>query len=287
MGLLVACGDSVEPSQSSEVPEVLRQEVFGGNLGGAMGVVATGNTCGQSNDFTPDAGCAFNSNAPNVVYTWTAPSTDVYSFSTEGSVLDTVLEVRTYTSLLGCSDDIFDGVTMSQQSRVTGLHLTAGSTVLVAVDGAYTQCGGYRLTISGSCPGGCNSPPAGGCYQSTGTCSNGTCQYAYKAAGASCNDGNACTTGDYCDGAGHCESDVFTTCNSPPNRCYSSFGTCSSQGGCQYAYRCSASEYCYQGTCCPGPYYASSEASQAGGVDRAEGDPSVAPIYACPAVMEM
>ncbi|WP_375770443.1 hypothetical protein NR798_05985 [Archangium gephyra] len=50
----------------------------------------------------------------------------------------------------------------------------------------------------------CNAPPPGPCYQETGTCAKATCTYALKSAGATCDDGNASTTGDTCDASGAC-----------------------------------------------------------------------------------
>ncbi len=261
VGLVAACGEPTQP-RAAEAPKELRQEVFGGDLGRVVGSpVATGTTCGKSNDFTPS--CVY-STAPNVVYTWTAPSTDIYTFSTAGSSFDTVLEVRTYTSSLGCVDDIFDVGNLSQQARVENLSLAAGDTVLVAVDGANSNCGNYRLAITGSCPGGCNSPPPGGCYQSTGTCSNGTCQYALKPAGSSCNDGNQCTIGDFCDSAGHCGSDAVLSCDAPPGSCYLGSGTCHPQWGCQYPSRCRSFEICYQDSYCCVPNFSTAGAGEDG-----------------------
>jgi hypothetical protein len=54
---------------------------------------------------------------------------------------------------------------------------------------------------SGACEGSpnpCDSPPSPAvCYQPTGTCADGSCSYEY-ADGASCDDGNGCTTNDRC-----------------------------------------------------------------------------------------
>jgi hypothetical protein len=49
----------------------------------------------------------------------------------------------------------------------------------------------------------CTSPP-GACYESTGTCTGGDCSYTPKPSSAVCNDADACTTGDHCDGSGNC-----------------------------------------------------------------------------------
>jgi len=280
MSLLAACGPAGLEEPEAQLG-VVHQEVFGGDLGKALGwPLITGDTCGKSNDFTPS--CAF-SNAPNLVYTWTAPSTDVYSFSTEGSLLDTVLDVRTYTASLGCSDD--DEILLTKQASVNNVSLTAGQTVLVVVDGYGTVCGGFRLGIRGSCVGGCNSPPPGGCYEAAGTCNSGTCTYKPKAAGSSCSDANACTGGDTCNGAGQCVAGEPIICDMPPDRCSTSLGTCSPLYGCQYRSRCTATQYCYNGSCCSGTY-----PSRAAGEEQMESSAASheivqgedGNIYACP-----
>ncbi|NPC70084.1 hypothetical protein HPP05_10045 [Corallococcus exiguus] len=77
----------------------------------------------------------------------------------------------------------------------------------------------------------CESPP-GQCYESSGTCSNGTCSYTYKAAGESCDDGDACTLGETCNGTGGCMG-TPVSCNSPPGPCHETAGTCNA-GACAY-----------------------------------------------------
>lgn len=50
----------------------------------------------------------------------------------------------------------------------------------------------------------CDDPP-GPCFEDVGTCNaDGTCSYAARDAGESCEDGDACTVEDTCDGAGTC-----------------------------------------------------------------------------------
>jgi len=244
LGLLSGCGPAFEPAEGSSL-ETVEQETFGGDLGQALGSpVTTNSTCNRSNDFTP--GCA-SSNAPDLSYSWTAPSTGSFTFSTAGSSFDTVLDVRRYNDKvsLGCNDD----ANGTLQSSVT-LSLTAGQTVLVVVDGYGAGCGTFKLNIStvASCPGGCNSPPSQ-CHQSTGTCSNGTCTYAYKSVGSACNDGRSCTANDVCNGSGSCGGS--STCNSPPNRCYAAPGLCSASSTCSYVNLCGSDEVCSGGQCVP------------------------------------
>jgi hypothetical protein len=100
---------------------------------------------------------------------------------------------------------------------------------------------GNACTTVDSCSGGmcvggsdvpCNSPP-GQCYQAAGTCNtgNGSCAYAPLASGATCNDGNACTRTDRCNGTGGCAGTAYS-CNDN-NRCTQD--TCDGAGGCSYA----------------------------------------------------
>ncbi|MBN9685632.1 MULTISPECIES: kelch repeat-containing protein [unclassified Corallococcus] len=97
-------------------------------------------------------------------------------------------------------------------------------------------CTGNDVCSStGTCSGtaiACEAPP-GQCYQSAGTCSDGSCSYAYKAAGAQCDDGDACTLGETCNGAGGCAG-TPVSCSTPPGQCYQAAGTCSG-GTCSYA----------------------------------------------------
>jgi hypothetical protein len=82
---------------------------------------------------------------PEKSYSYTAPTTGTYVFSTAGSVGDTVLHVHSGTCTgpeLACNDD-FGGV----QSQVT-VPLTAGQTVVVFAD-RFSSGGTFTLTITG------------------------------------------------------------------------------------------------------------------------------------------
>ncbi len=117
---------------------------------------------------------------------------------------------------------------------------------------------------SGTCGGTpmvCNSPPSQ-CHEATGSCSGGSCSYAPKPTGSACNDGNACTWGDYCD-SGSCVPDIIVAC--PGGTCVN--GTCQCSGGKTYCggsctdtnsdrlncggcgIRCASGYYCAFGDC--------------------------------------
>ena len=146
-----------EPTDGEEGDGFDEPRTYAGWLGSSLGTaVASGTTVGQTNEFTPT--CAGSSTAPDVSFTWTAPNNAWYTFSTAGSKFNTVLHVRSFTDstqTLGCNNN-FGG---TAQSSVT-LALTAGTTVVLVVDGAQSKAGNYKLDIGESlCETACNTPP--------------------------------------------------------------------------------------------------------------------------------
>jgi hypothetical protein len=109
------------------------------------------------------------------------------------------------------------------------------------------------------CPGGCDAPsglcvgdpcigvacdqPPSSCHLAQGTCAAGVCNYPLKPAGASCDDGNACTGADQCSAAGACAGAPLL-CNNPPLsvcedaasvRVFAAAGVCdAASGDCSY-----------------------------------------------------
>ncbi|MBX7116613.1 MAG: hypothetical protein K1X64_19970 [Myxococcaceae bacterium] len=78
--------------------------------------------------------------------------------------------------------------------------------------------GGMTGTGGGQNCGPCNTPPSA-CHALTGTCVNGSCEYAFIT-GATCDDQNPCTITDTCDNGG-C-SGTPKICDTPPtNVCLS------------------------------------------------------------------
>jgi hypothetical protein len=154
----------------------ITQESFGGDLGNVVGTfIASNTTVGGTNQHQPT--CA-TSTAPDMSYSWTAPSTGSFTFTTTptpptGS-FDTILQVRDFTSgaSLGCNDDSA-GTALS----TVAVNLTIGQTVRIVVDGFASGSGPFRLSILG----------AGG---ATGR--NYACGYALP--GFGCNNGKASTS---------------------------------------------------------------------------------------------
>jgi hypothetical protein len=140
-------GACTDPGLDDELASV-EQLSFIGDLGVAFGSpVATSSTGGLSNDYQPS--CIGNSAAPDAAYTWTAPSTGTYVFSTAGSAFDTILEIRAYntSASLGCNDDS-NGTLQS----MVAVSLSAGDTVIAVIDGFGTSNGFFHLNINSGMP---------------------------------------------------------------------------------------------------------------------------------------
>jgi hypothetical protein len=169
------CGDGVDDNCNGMTDEGCTSG--GGcpenDLGSAVrDRAATGSTVGRSNNLTP-AMCATGSTAPETTFRWTAPSSGMFTFTTEGSDYDTVLYARrgSCTSTdIACNDD-----TVGTTSSVT-LAMGAGEAVILVVDGYEGNAGNFVLNIrrSGGCVPNCAGRVCGddGCG---GTCLPGTC----------------------------------------------------------------------------------------------------------------
>ena len=114
----------------------------------------TGTTCGAGDDLH-GASCGAGAWGEDASWRWAPPSSGVYTFSTAGSALDTVLTVHDAADCdveLACSDDVARGITSSEVS----MSLDAGQEVLITVDGyglpGTTSCGDYTLTVRAGCP---------------------------------------------------------------------------------------------------------------------------------------
>jgi hypothetical protein len=149
---LIGVASCAEPPPA-DLGEVEQLTLIGG-LGDVLGSsVATGTTVGRSNDFAP--ACISNSNAPDASYSWTAPWTGSFVFTTSGSAFDTVLDVRSGSNTsvsLGCNDDSNGTL----QSTVI-VSLAAGQAVRIVIDGFGGAKGTYRLGITS----GTVIPPSG------------------------------------------------------------------------------------------------------------------------------
>ncbi|HWB80367.1 MAG TPA: hypothetical protein VG755_35625, partial [Nannocystaceae bacterium] len=127
------------------------------DLGNTVPQTVFGDTTGELDKLDPSCDYAGPPpfNAPDVAYSFTAPEDGEYVFDTNGSVLDTVLTVLDGAACnapeVACSDNF-----QFFQTSALSVALSAGETITVAVDGAFSQFGSFQLNVSqlgdGVCP---------------------------------------------------------------------------------------------------------------------------------------
>ncbi|MEP7123448.1 MAG: PKD domain-containing protein [Byssovorax sp.] len=113
------------------------------DLGSTVPQSVTGSTVGQPAAHTAPCVPA-NSNAPESIFEFTAPSDGTFTFSTVGSTFDTILYIQDGTcggAPLACNDDF---TALQSQVQVT---LTSGQTVVVIVDGYGSASGAFTLSV--------------------------------------------------------------------------------------------------------------------------------------------
>lgn len=112
--------------------------------------VDSGTTAGRVNNYNPLVACG-TSNAPDVIYSFTPPTSTFYILQTIGSSYDTYLYINRAgacpgTQQVACDDDGGPGV--SSQIIV---RLYSFETYYIVVDGFSTASGAYQLAIMDSC----------------------------------------------------------------------------------------------------------------------------------------
>jgi len=165
MVFLLAAGN-VAPSAAdlgaTPVPFVAPQPVRAGCAGetvsdpipiAALPFTAIGSTCGCENDL--QAPCLGYRGSPEVVYAYTPLVDACVRVDLCASWFDTVLYVYedTTASAVACNDE-----SCGSQSYVPELHVTAGHTYFVVVDGG-GMCGDYTLVVEACRPCAPDCPP--------------------------------------------------------------------------------------------------------------------------------
>ena len=118
-----------------------------------------------------------------------------------------------------------------------------------------TPCNEDCLSCDTDCS--CSTPPDQ-CHVTVGSCTGGTCIYALRSPGSTCNDNDLCTTADQCNASGVCAG-TSITCVAPPDQCHSAAGACIG-GVCTYPLKspgstcndgdaCTYDDTCSNGTC--------------------------------------
>lgn len=115
------------------------------DLGSTAPQTVTGTTADLADVLAP--GCGY-SGGPEATYRFTAPADGVYTFDTEGSAFDTILDVRDGSCTgpsLRCNDNV--GPSAERNHSRVSLLLTAGQAVVVSVD-SHSASGEYTLNIT-------------------------------------------------------------------------------------------------------------------------------------------
>lgn len=114
------------------------------DIGSSVGSpVLYSDTCGAFDEHTPTCGYSQSSDHS---YRWTAPATGGYSFTTEGSSFDTILQLYDADGInpIACNDDSNGSTSSSVQAE-----LSAGQSIVIAVEGAGAACGPFQLHVKG------------------------------------------------------------------------------------------------------------------------------------------
>jgi hypothetical protein len=115
------------------------------DIGSVVGnSVDMGTTVGAGHDLT---GSCAPGRAPDIALSWTAPRSGRYRFDTAGSTFNTALYLQAGTCggrELICNDNVS---ATNPTSRVVR-NLTAGTTVVIVIDGVFGSAGNYRLNIT-------------------------------------------------------------------------------------------------------------------------------------------
>jgi hypothetical protein len=142
----------------------------------ALPFTDSGATCDNRNDITPS--CGSYSVAPDVVYVFTPAGDACVGIDLCDSGYDTILEIQDgIGNPVACNDD-YCGL----QSEIDRIHMYAGHTYYIIVDGYGSDCGSYVLTMSSftpccywPCPAGMMSEGEPECHDDYVDIYNGGC----------------------------------------------------------------------------------------------------------------
>jgi hypothetical protein len=124
--------------------------IFDATVIGSLPFSDTGTTAGYFNDY--DEVCPFSgSTSADVVYVYSAGSTEAVDIDLCGSLYDTKLYVYdSGLALVACNDDFYSGAPCGTYvSKLENVLFNAGETYYIVIDGYGGDFGDYILAISG------------------------------------------------------------------------------------------------------------------------------------------
>jgi len=104
--------------------------------------------------------------------------------------------------------------TASSASAATTSTATQAGTTVADATAAETTDTAAETTAGVECPAPCDAPP-GPCFLLVGACERGACVYEPAPKDTPCEDQDACTSGEACDGAGLCGGGAVMDCARP------------------------------------------------------------------------
>ena len=147
------------------------------DLGSALGSpVVSGSTIGMDDFYEPS--CKWFGEAPEVTYLWEAPESGFYEFT---------LDNATFTPMLFLLESDCEGeeVACIESDDNLERYVEAGESLVIGVEGQYSQVGDFELNIELTCAPDCEGRNCGddGCGGTCGECSafescseNGVCE---------------------------------------------------------------------------------------------------------------
>jgi hypothetical protein len=151
----ISLDKATPPNESGWVSRVFNTTSVSNNsftkpyiLNGASGVISGGNT--GANKETGEAAHAGNAGGKSIWYSWTPATSGTATFTTAGSLFDTVMGVYTgttvaATTVVGANDDELTGTILT--SKVV-IPVVAGTNYRIAIDGYSGVAGDVVLTWS-------------------------------------------------------------------------------------------------------------------------------------------
>jgi hypothetical protein len=253
------CGATTEACTTPPGPCFVSQGVCGGAAGCTYAPLDAGTVCSDGNPCTTNDSC--DSTGVCTGATITCASSPGQCFAAMGlcNPIDGGCSYQVNTGT-DCNDGV--SCTKDDTCRVDGrcagtaFSCTSPPSACSSSPGACLLDGGCQypdLPVGSTCDDGnrcttndrcsatqscdavavsCDVPP-GPCF-GNGSCNvDAGCQYS-PTPGATCSDGNVCTTSESCLNDGGCGGGTPLACSTPPSSCFGASGTCVSGVGCTY-----------------------------------------------------
>ncbi|MCB9567684.1 MAG: hypothetical protein H6710_10820 [Myxococcales bacterium] len=152
------------------------------------------------------------------LYIGACASAERYDSDTKATTINQISSAGQLSATEGDTEGSSTGEGSSSGGGDATGSLTSGpSSTSTSTSTSTTSTTTNPATTDAPCGGLCDQPPATGCYDDIGECSDGTCLYYPFDEGTPCDDNDPCTKGDACDGNGVCAGADPVDCTPPAN----------------------------------------------------------------------